>query len=512
MFFTDVGGSAFEEVNELVPGANYGWPRAEGFTTNAAFRSPLHAYAPVVRRSICGGVFYPRSGATEFRSNGALRDSPNTPFPSRWRGKFFFLDFMSHWLKALDPDAPANVINFARGFNGPVAVELAPDGSLLVLNRGTIWRDPKKFATNFGSLVRIRYVGESLFRPGAPASEMMRCAFIPAAGLPADPAELPKRLSGADWLKRVAAAQARSFLFSDNEWTPPATVRSRMFLPNNGRVGVDPDGTLRFPPGTVFVREFFIESVPARDATESLTRAIERRLHVVGILGGFGASYRLDAAGNGELVEDGELANLGCVRRPAANGFANVSANWWFPGLDDRLGAPVLNTSYQVPSVASELNRPSSETGLSLLQVLDQRGRLEAAFPARRLASFAPATFWPDTNAEPEARVRAYLHANCAMCHQPGGASRGQFHARLSTALARAGLIDGEPVAGDLGIPGARLVVPGEPERSILYQRLKRNDFFRMPPVQFQEEPSRIVPVVAEWIRSLKPSQASLKQ
>jgi glucose/arabinose dehydrogenase len=31
MFFTDVGGSAFEEVNELIAGANYGWPLAEGF-------------------------------------------------------------------------------------------------------------------------------------------------------------------------------------------------------------------------------------------------------------------------------------------------------------------------------------------------------------------------------------------------------------------------------------------------------------------------------------------------
>jgi glucose/arabinose dehydrogenase len=61
MFFTDVGGSAFEEVNELKAGANYGWPRAEGFSTNAAFTNPLHAYPPMIGQSIVGGSFAPSS-------------------------------------------------------------------------------------------------------------------------------------------------------------------------------------------------------------------------------------------------------------------------------------------------------------------------------------------------------------------------------------------------------------------------------------------------------------------
>ena len=57
IFFTDVGGSAFEEVNELIAGANYGWPLAEGFSTNSTFKQPLHAYSPLIGESIIGGVF-----------------------------------------------------------------------------------------------------------------------------------------------------------------------------------------------------------------------------------------------------------------------------------------------------------------------------------------------------------------------------------------------------------------------------------------------------------------------
>jgi hypothetical protein len=59
--------------------------------------------------------------------------------------------------------------------------------------------------------------------------------------------------------------------------------------------------------------------------------------------------------------------------------------------------------------------------------------------------------------------------------------------------------------AGDLGLAGAKVVVPGSPAKSILYQRLKRTDFFRMPPTQYHNEPSPILPVMEAWIRSLKP-------
>src|SRR5207247_9457736 len=134
-----------EQLHTTVRGAYYGRPQAEIFYTNAAFKQPPPAYPPLIGESIVGGAFVRR----------------NANWPANWRGKFLFGDFMKHWIKALDPDAPTNVLSFARGLNGPVATELGPDGSLLVLNRGAIWRDPKKFVANAGSLIRIRYSPES---------------------------------------------------------------------------------------------------------------------------------------------------------------------------------------------------------------------------------------------------------------------------------------------------------------------------------------------------------------
>ena len=44
IFINDVGEVTWEEVNEGVRGANYGWPDTEGPTSDAGFRSPIFAY------------------------------------------------------------------------------------------------------------------------------------------------------------------------------------------------------------------------------------------------------------------------------------------------------------------------------------------------------------------------------------------------------------------------------------------------------------------------------------
>ena len=64
-------------------------------------------------------------------------------------------------------------------------------------------------------------------------------------------------------------------------------------------------------------------------------------------------------------------------------------------------------------------------------------------------------------------------------------------------------MLDGKLIAGDLGIEGAQLVKPGHSDQSILFQRVKRTDFYRMPPVAFSEDPSPLVPVLEEWIEKL---------
>ena len=43
MFINDVGEGGWEEINDGVAGANYGWPTTEGYTTDPRFSSPVFA-------------------------------------------------------------------------------------------------------------------------------------------------------------------------------------------------------------------------------------------------------------------------------------------------------------------------------------------------------------------------------------------------------------------------------------------------------------------------------------
>jgi glucose/arabinose dehydrogenase len=152
LFETDVGDAAFEEVNEIVRGGNYGWPQVEGYSTDPKFKSPLYAYPHALGRCVVGAAFCPQAPAA--RGDAGI-------FPDKWRGRFFFADWSDNWIKALDPDDPKSAATFAKGFKAPAAIDFEPDGSLLVINRGTIWRDGKEWRPNTGSLIRIRYTGST---------------------------------------------------------------------------------------------------------------------------------------------------------------------------------------------------------------------------------------------------------------------------------------------------------------------------------------------------------------
>jgi len=134
MFVNDVGANAWEEVNEGVAGANYGWPATEGPTTDSRFRAPLYAYQHNAGRvrgcAVTGGTFY----------NPSARQ-----FPDAYSGRYFFADLCGGWIMTLDPSAPAGDANpaaFAEGVAGPVDLKVGPDGSLYYLARfeGALYR------------------------------------------------------------------------------------------------------------------------------------------------------------------------------------------------------------------------------------------------------------------------------------------------------------------------------------------------------------------------------------
>ena len=458
-FVTDVGESSWEEVDEILKGANYGWPQAEGMSTNPAFRNPLYTYPPVIGRSIVGATFYPRTPQPDTKSDF---------FPEKWRGKFFFADWAAHWVKALDPHAPANVVTFARGFNAPVAVDVAPDGSLLVLNRGTIWRDNKSWQPNSGSLVRIRYTGLSPEVAARPP--------------------LPKTLAAADVFASLSTITPREgfteFAINVPPDQPGVTARRWIRLPEGRHLGITPSGDFEFPNGATVIQHYRVEKTGAPLETQVLWFTSSRTCRA--------AAYRWteNTAQDPTLVEEGEIIALP----------GDTKRHWFSPGAEENLNLDLVVTGFLLPLNERQIQRDGQ------LEKWNDRGWFAPRLRPAEIAAAPHLSASADPHASPELRVRSYLDVNCAACHHPGGPARGNFDARFVTPLTGQKLLDGELAAGDLGLHGARVIVPGHPEKSVMFQRLKRTDFFRMPPVSVNDEPARILPVLEEWIRSLPAS------
>jgi glucose/arabinose dehydrogenase len=138
IFINDVGQNNWEEINDGIAGANYGWPTTEGATTNPAFRGPVYTYNHANQFgggfscAITGGDFY---------------NPANNSFPASYTGRYFFADYCGGWIATYDP-ATSTTAPFLTGANSIVDIRTNPDGSLYYLERG-----------NNGRLMRIAYTG-----------------------------------------------------------------------------------------------------------------------------------------------------------------------------------------------------------------------------------------------------------------------------------------------------------------------------------------------------------------
>jgi len=135
MFINDVGQFTWEEIDEGVAGANYGWPATEGNqgtppSAPGTYQSPLYTYAhgggTLQGFAITGGAFY----------NPAVQQ-----FPTTYLGRYFFADYVNDWIDVLDIGT-GTVTNFATNAPGTVDLRVASDGSLYYLARdaGSVFR------------------------------------------------------------------------------------------------------------------------------------------------------------------------------------------------------------------------------------------------------------------------------------------------------------------------------------------------------------------------------------
>lgn len=143
LLINDVGQSTWEEIDDGLAGANYGWPNSEGGDpANVNYVAPRYRYghgsSATTGCAITGGAFYNPAAQT---------------FPADYLHDYFFADYCTGWIRRLDT-ATNTVVAFATGAGSPVDLRVSNAGDLYYLSRGS------------GTVYRVRY---QVSVPPAPA-------------------------------------------------------------------------------------------------------------------------------------------------------------------------------------------------------------------------------------------------------------------------------------------------------------------------------------------------------
>jgi hypothetical protein len=105
-----------------------------------------------------------------------------------------------------------------------------------------------------------------------------------------------------------------------------------------------------------------------------------------------------------------------------------------------------------------------------------------------------------DKRSDLGARVRSYLHANCAQCHVTAGGGNSPIDLEFTTPRDKMRLVGARPQHQTFDIADALVITPGNAEKSVLYQRVSRRGPGQMPPLATSLVDRAAVDLLREWI------------
>lgn len=436
----DVGESDWEEVNRIVAGGNYGWPVMEGSNCRTAGCDTSGLIAPVYEYSHDEGCSV--IGGHVYRGS----DLPDLI------GKYVFTDLCSGNFRAIGPDLSVEDL-FVTGFNVRDISE-SPDGELYVLT---------------GSENRIFEVVPDLDAGTGGENFPTRLSETGCV----DPSNPVSVVDG------VIPYTVNSALWSDG-----TAKRRWMALPDGTEAFVAGDGNVEFPIGTVLIKEFSFNGDP-----------FETRLLVRHDDGGW-AGYTY------EWTDD--LTDATLVPTQGLTKQVDGQLDWDYPTRAQCMECHNSATGGSIGPETLQLNGdftyPPARVS-NQLETLDHIGVLAGLEAAPdQLPSLSPLD---DESQTVEHRSRSYLHANCAYCHRPDGPGQGPMDFRFSNALQATGTCEVLPENGDLGVPGAHILRPGEPDQSVLSLRMRLLGAGRMPPLGTKLVDTEATTVIDQWIGGL---------
>ena len=479
LWIGDAGSDRYEEVNLGVPGGNYQWSYREGHERYHGSFLKGKRPDPLIGRERTPLFAYPHSSGNGCIIGGFVYRGRALPDLA---GHYIFGDINSGRIWALLPDGPEHVLRVDQVAQVPPYTLLSfaetSDGELLVVGR------PPVGVAKLGP-------GNVSTTPPPPLSETG--LFTDLATLEPAPGVVPYEPLVPSWTDGL----------HKRHWVAiPGTGSETGGNTRKDRVLYRPAGAWGFPSGTVFVQH--LERPDNGPETDTMV-PVETRVLVLAYAGGAAAfAYRWNEDGTEAYpAKPGERTTW---TRATEDGDATEEA-WTHLTASECLTCHHLGVGHVIGLNARQLDHPAaSDSGASQLETWRQAETFSSSelqlehlppHPPRATVPLAPQS---KKEAPLNLRARSYLDANCAFCH---GAIGARIDLRREAAL---NPLIGRPGRHDFGHEGARLLVPGAPEKSLLYLRVASEDpAERMPPLGRNEVDAAGAALLHEWIAKMEP-------
>ncbi|MEY4938334.1 MAG: hypothetical protein RIQ93_69 [Verrucomicrobiota bacterium] len=477
------GQDVWEYARIVRRGENYGWPIMEG-------SHPFHQHRP--------------RGPTPFTA--PLIEHPHTDFRSLTGGIVYY-----------GKKFPELVGRYIYGDHSTGQIWAVQQRGGKILEQAMI-ADTTLGITAFcespaGDILVVDYLGNAIRK------------LVP--GIPAAAAPFPAKLSDTGLFTNTAALQRHPALIpyavNVNGWHDGATSERAIALPGLERMEVKDQGGWNFPDGAAIVQTLTLK---------------ERRMETRVLLKQQNEWAAYSYAWN-EAQTDATLVSSAGEDRKLANG-----QTWRIPGKQECMLCHSRAANFVLGLSTLQLNRGDQLTRwehYGVLRVnrgaheesewrreLAAKGREDKALLAlvqpssRQRPSPTDSPLLPlaaeklprltdpaDTTAALNDRARSYLHANCSHCHSRNAGGNSLMQLAVTIPEKEMGLWNETPMHATFGVPDAKLVVPGAPDRSLLVYRPVLRGAGQMPPVGSNIPDGAGMALLAQWITQLPAQPAA---
>jgi len=386
LYIGDVGQHAFEEINLVVAGGNYGWPECEGLceSSKTGFVDPLHAYERTSGRAVIGGVVY-----------------RGQKMPSL-RNKYVYADYVTRSIHALDIQTPSS--NGSYPVETVASTELVPSGFFLD-------EDQEMYVFGRGSNGLYRLLENFDNSQSEPPNKISDTGCFAAI---VDGYPEPKE-------------GVQDYQINQQFWSDGAKKQRLLSLPENTEIDSSDPYNWQLPPGGVIIKHY------NNGDFGGYTYYWDDDLNEAQLVNSEGASRQIgdqtwnypsraqcvlchtEAAGGTLALESAQL-NLDHALSPTVDGNPDSAAS--DPQIVNQIDF-LINEGYV-----------SSDTG-------------------SRIAAYPTLEELENTDLPIDERVLSYLHVNCSSCHRgERSVGRANWDARYITAHGDKELCNVAPLVG----------------------------------------------------------------